>query len=281
MEEPVRRAWRRLRAWLRGLAFLALTLALLPVFVAASPLGALPRRRLRQLWCRLCLALLGLEVSYRGHAATDCATLLVANHVSYLDILLLGARTDATFIAKAEVAGWPLFGPISRAAGTFFVRRHWRDAFAHRNDLAARPGRRHRFTLVAGGPNTHGLHVLPVKTSLLRAGLVPRLDGLVAVQPVTLAYRALACGTPIGPANCHHFAWFGDATMVSHLWAMLHQPGCRIEGVFGAPVLSWNVTCRKALGRRLRQVVQTELAATAAAPPAPAASAAGDLRIAA
>lgn len=251
--------WRRLRAVARALAFVLVTLLLLALFVVAGLLGRLPQTVVRRLWCRFCLRLFGLEVRYRGEPMGACATLFLANHVSYLDIVLLGARTDATFIAKAEVAGWPLFGSIGRAARTFFIRRRWRDALIQRNTLAARLRQGESFILFAEGTSTNGLDVLPLKTSLLSVAEPWVIDRPIAVQPVALAYRRLADGTPITAANCRRYAWFGDALLVPHLWSMLHDDGCVVEVVFGEPVMSWAVTSRKSLGPAMRDSIRIVL----------------------
>lgn len=253
-----RRRRRTARAVSRALAFLLVTLSLLPLFMLVGKAAA-PRNAIRRLWCRFCLWLLGLEVHYRGEPVSVCATLFLANHVSYLDIALLGARTDATFIAKAEVATWPLFGTIGRAAGTFFIRRRWRDALIQRNTLAARLRAGESFILFAEGTSSNGLDVLPLKTSLLSVAEPWLLDRPIAVQPVTLAYRQLRDGTPIHAGNCHRYAWYGDADLAPHLWAALQQDGCVVEVVFGEPVLSWAVTSRKVLGPEMRQALRLGL----------------------
>lgn len=265
-----RAARRRLLAILRALAFLVVTLTLLPLFAAAGLFGRAARQPIRKLWARFCLRLLGLEVRYRGQPMQACATLLVSNHVSYLDIVLLAARTDATFIAKAEVAGWPLFGTIGRAAGTFFIRRRWRDALVQRNTLAARLRAGESFILFAEGTSSDGLEVLPLKTSLLSVAEPWVLDRSIAVQPVTLAYRRLRSGEPFTAGNCRRYAWCGDDALLPHLWALLHDHGCVVEVVFGEPVISWAVSNRKRLGKELRWTIAAQLASVAAQRPRPA-----------
>jgi len=73
-------------------------------------------------WSRLFLALLRVRVHQQG-APPRAPFFLVSNHLSYMDIPLLASRADAAFIAKAEISGWPIFGPICRLAGTVFVDR--------------------------------------------------------------------------------------------------------------------------------------------------------------
>jgi lyso-ornithine lipid O-acyltransferase len=255
---------RRRRATARGaaraVAFLVVTVVLLLLFTTVGALGPVLRNGIRRLWCRFCLRLLGLEVRYRGEPVSACATLFVANHVSYLDVVLLGARTDAVFVAKAEVAGWPLFGTIGRAAGTFFIRRRRRDALVQRNTLASRMRAGESVILFAEGTSTDGSDVLPLKTSLLSVAEPWILDRPIAVQPVTLAYRRLKDGSPFSASNCRRYAWFGDAELLPHLWAMLKDDGCLIEVVFGEPTVSWAVSSRKRLGSAMHAMLRQPLA---------------------
>jgi 1-acyl-sn-glycerol-3-phosphate acyltransferase len=252
----------RARAVLRVATFFLLTAALLPLAVL-GPAGLTPARRL---WCRGVARLLGMRVSVEGKPFRALPTLFVANHVSYLDIVALGAVLDATFVAKAEVAGWPLFGPISRLAGTFFVRRHWREAKRQLEGLASRLRRGESFVLFAEGTSTDGLGVRRFRTSLLGVAEPWRLGRPIAVQAATLAYVRLADGTPIGPKTCDLYAWHGAATLLPHLWRVLHMDGVELRVVLHAPVLSWSVACRKALGRSLQAGIARQLAAFGFAP---------------
>ena len=101
--------------------------------------------------------------------------------------------------------------------------------------------------------------MLPLKTSLLSVAEPWIIDRPIAVQPVTLAYRRLADGTPITLSQLRRYAWFGDALLVPHLWAMLHDDGCVVEVVFGEPVMSWAVASRKCLGPAMRDSIRTVL----------------------
>ena len=249
-----------LRGAARGAAFLALTAILLVAYLVGMPLGARTTLLVRRLWCRGTAWLLGVRIVLTGRAFADCPTLYVANHVSYLDILALGAVTDGTFIAKSEIAGWPLFGTLGRLTGTLFIRRHWRSALSQRNALAARMRLGESFVLFGEGTSSNGLAVRPIKTSLLSVAEPWILDCPIAVQPITLAYARLADGTPIGPGNCDRYAWHGDADFLPHLWVALQSGGVEVRVLAGNPVLSWSVKSRKVLGRELRDQLSAELA---------------------
>jgi 1-acyl-sn-glycerol-3-phosphate acyltransferase len=271
-----------IRCVLRSAGFLLLLLAGVALYLAALPFGRRAAWIGRFVWCRGCLLLLNVQVRRHGRAFTACPTLFVANHVSWLDILVLGQAVDGTFVAKAEVAGWPLFGWLARLAGTMFVRRHWRLARQQCRELAARLKEGQDIILFPEGTSTDGRSVQPFKSTLFAAAGPKILDRPVAVQPVTLAYVALADGTPIGKDDAGRYAWYGDSVFAAHLLAVLCDRGCRIELVFHEPVLSWEVPDRKAMARHAREVVARDLLARRAravldgrmaAPAAPASAA--------
>ena len=251
---------RPLRGAVRGVSFLALTALLLILYLPAMALGTRAKLAVRWLWCRGTAWILGVRITMAGRPFKDCPTLYVANHVSYLDILALGAFVDGTFIAKSEIAGWPLFGTLGKITRTLFVRRHWRSALIQRNALAARMRQGESFILFGEGTSSDGLAVRPIKTSLLSVAEPWILDCPIAVQPVTVVYVRLADGTPIGRANSDLYAWHSDAEFMPHLWGALQQGGVEIRIVAGDPVLSWSVKSRKLLGLELRGQLSAELA---------------------
>lgn len=269
---PGQRRRRPARAALRAVAFAALTAGLLPFAVLAA-LAAPPDALtgIRRLWSRGVCALLGVRVAAEGRPFAECPTLFVANHVSYLDVPILACLLGGAFVAKAEVAAWPLVGPLARLTRTFFVKRHWRQALVQRDALAARMRRGESFVLFGEGTSTNGLAVRRFKTSLLSVAEPWVLDCPIAVQPVTLAYLRLADGAPFAAANCDLYAWHGDAALSPHLIEVLQLDGVEVRVVVGEPVLSWSVRSRKPLGRQLeRQVAQTLSASRAEPPPLPA-----------
>lgn len=248
------------RATIRAALFLSLTLSLVAVYPLAILLGRRARWLARRTWSRSACRILGVRRTARGEAFTACPTVLVANHVSYLDVIILGSFTDATFIGKSEIESWPLFGFIARITGTMFVKRHWRQALVQRNAIAARMREDESFVLFAEGTSSNGLAVKPFKTSLLSVAEPWVLDRPVAAQAVTLAYTRLKDGTPFSLANCDLFAWYADMPFTPHLWELLKQPGLEVEVEFQEPVMSWSVASRKVLAKELRAEIATRLA---------------------
>lgn len=253
-------SWRKVRIVFRAAGFLLITILAIVVYPLAVALGPAARRIVRQLWSRGSCRALGIRVRCAGTPFSACPTMIVANHVSYIDVIALGCFTDATFIAKSEIKGWPLFGFIASCAGTMFVRRHWRQALIQRNAIAARMRRGESFILFGEGTSSNGLAVKPFKTSLLSVAEPWVLDCPVAVQGATLAYTRLHDGRPFDRTTCDLYAWYDDMPFAPHLGQLLGERGCEIEIRLHEPVLSWSVDSRKILAGQLRSEIRSTLA---------------------
>lgn len=247
------------RAVVRLLLFLSLTAVCLVLAVFARVLLGRMFQPIRRTWCLGVCAILGIRYDVEGEPLAVCPTIILANHVSYLDIPIIGGLTRATFIAKSEIANWPLFGLIAKVSGTMFIRRHWREALVQRNKLARRLGKGESFVLFAEGTSSLGLDTLPFKTSLLSVAEPWVMDKPIAIQPLTVAYRERADGIAFDRENAEEYAWVGDAELLPHLWQVLKSPGICITLSFGEPVMSWSVTDRKLLGSSMRAQVSSKL----------------------
>ncbi|MBE3637152.1 1-acyl-sn-glycerol-3-phosphate acyltransferase [Mangrovicoccus sp. HB182678] len=164
--------------------------------------------------CRIVLRLLGLRWQVEG-PEDPAARLVVANHVSWLDIFVLNARGPVYFVAKSEVAGWPGIGLLARATGTVFIARDRRQAAAQAARLRDRLAAGHRLVLFPEGTSSDGRRVLRFRSAMFAA--LRDLPGL-RVQPVTLAYRA--------PPGCdpRFHGWWGDMDLAPHLLQVLAAP---------------------------------------------------------
>jgi lyso-ornithine lipid O-acyltransferase len=250
-----------------GRAFACVTLTgalLVPAVLAALVLGRVPAW-LKRAWHRGCCAIFGLEIRTFGAPALTGGTLYVANHVSYLDIAVLGSVLNVPFVAKSEVASWPMIGLIGRLGQTLFVDRRSGRAAAQRDSLAARLAAGERLILFAEGTSSSGDRVLPFKSALF-AALVPSAAGqAIQMQPITIAYPRFRGGLGIGHGLRPLYAWYGDMTLLPHIWAALGLPGAEVEVRFHQPVPAAAFTSRKALARHAEQEVANGLAAARAA----------------
>jgi 1-acyl-sn-glycerol-3-phosphate acyltransferase len=182
--------------------------------------------RVFQAWCRALCRILGVRVRVSGPAPAP-PFVLVSNHVSYLDILVLGTRLPCVFVAKAEIDAWPVFGALCRAVNTIFIDRKAKRgvtrALAEMEVmLAAHQG----IVVFAEGTSGAGHEVLPFRSSLL--DLPARLG-----RPVHWA--ALAYRIPEGSPPTHiAVTWWGDMPLGEHVRELAKLDWIEAPIVFGA-----------------------------------------------
>ena len=202
--------------------------------------------RIPLLFCRTLLRLLRVAVTVEGEPLADRAVLVVANHVSWIDILALGAIRPFCFLAKSEIARWPVISAFARAQHTVFVDRARRRSLPATNKAMAacmRAGRPMLIfpegTTVADGPGRFKTSHYAALGDVLRADPVAR----AAVQPVAIHYSSEAA------------AWVGGDDLLSHIWRTLRTAPlqCRIR--FGAPIPCEAGYDRKRVARTSYEVI--------------------------
>ncbi len=203
------------------------------------------RHRWTQRWGAGCWPLLGLTAAIEGEAPRP-PFLLVVNHLSWVDVLLLAGAVPGVFVAKADLAGWPLVGAICRSAGTIFVVRESRRDVRRVNEeveraVASGAG----VILFAEGTSSEGARVAPFRASLLECPAR-------AERPVhwaALTYSTPADAPPARLAVC----WWGGMSFLPHVFGLLRLPGFRARlRLGGAPVRESD---RKILASRLHDEV--------------------------
>jgi 1-acyl-sn-glycerol-3-phosphate acyltransferase len=249
----------------RAFAWVVMTgVLLVPAVLAAVVHGRVPPW-LKRAWHRGCCAIFGLEIRIHGEPALAGGTLYVANHVSYLDIPVLGSVLNVPFVAKGEVAGWPVIGLIGRLGQTLFVDRRSGRAGGQRDALATRLCAGERLILFAEGTSSSGERVLPFKSALFAALMQGDAVRSIQMQPLTISYTRFRGGLTIGHGLRPLYAWYGDMTLLPHIWSALGLPGAEVEVRFHQPVSAADFTSRKALARHAEQEVAKGLAAARAA----------------
>jgi len=234
--------------------YLGVTLALIGVqallLALKSPLAAeFPR-----LYHRMCCRILGFRIAAKGAPSERGPTLFVVNHVSYTDITILGALIRGSFVAKSEVARWPLFGVLAKLQRTVFIDRRAHRTAAQRGAIASRLAAGDGLILFPEGTSSDGNRVLPFKSALFSAAESAIGDAPVVVQPVSLAYVRLN-GVPMGRLYRPFFAWYGDMEMAPHLWTLLGFGVVTVSVEFHEPVLPSAFPSRKALAAHCRSVI--------------------------
>ena len=246
-----------LRAW-RLAVYLAWTVLLMPV----QAFGLLLRGRwtttLPRFYHRRCCRILGLRVRRIGHPIGDRPVLFAANHTSYLDITVLGALIAGSFIAKHEVARWPLFGWLAKMQRSVFIDRQVRSTARQRDDIAGRLAAKDALILFPEGTSGDGNRVLPFKSALFSVA-DHAATGEVTVQPVSVAYTKLD-GMPIGRRLRPLVAWYGAMSMAPHLWTMLGLGTLEVVVEFHRPTTLAACGSRKALAAYCQERVANGLA---------------------
>jgi 1-acyl-sn-glycerol-3-phosphate acyltransferase len=232
----------------RLLIGLPILLSALPLILAwvlrkfgADRLGLKLAARVQQFWARLTLVILGVRLDAPGKPPRG-AFVLTANHLSYIDVLVLAALFPSRFIAKSEIAGWPVIGFIVGLSGTLFVKR------GDHSDVP-RMVKRMRNTLDAGvgitffpeGWASRGLTVKRFHAGLLQSAV----EGDFPCLPVALSYS-----TPDSPfAPAWTVAWWSGSPLGAHLLRMIRL-GPVVARVRWAPEPLWDAD-RKQLATRL------------------------------
>lgn len=240
-----------LRAVLALTVFAILTLLLIPMLALLRALRLPGRGALSMGYSRVICAVLGVKISVQGTKPANIPVLLVANHVSWLDIFVITAVAPVMFVAKREVAGWPLIGWAAKVRGTVFVDRQRRHATDGTNaEIAAALAGGAAIVLFAEGTSSDGNRVLPFRSALLGALRGP---GEVAVQPLAIAYTRIH-GLPMGRRHRPLAAWYGDMDLAPHVVGLARRGPVDVTLSFGdAHVLGGN---RKALARRMEEAVR-------------------------
>jgi 1-acyl-sn-glycerol-3-phosphate acyltransferase len=257
-------------AWLRFIlmatGFVLAILFLVPLQYIFLKTGLGPRTATPILFHRVVSRLLGFRIHVHGEMAKGRPLLLAANHTSWTDIVILGSLREMVFIAKAQVASWPLFGMLAKLQRTVFIEREKRGKTHHQaSEIAIRLAAGDAMVLFAEGTTSDGNRVLPFKTSLFGAAQVAIRETdveTVTVQPVAIAYTRVH-GIPMGRVHRPIVAWPGDVPLGPSLIGLLKDGAVDVDVWFGEPVVIDGKSDRKALARtmekRVRAMVRTSL----------------------
>lgn len=208
--------------------------------------GARARREeLARRWHRRLLAIFGLRLRVEGVPLRE-PHITVANHVSWLDIPVLGALEPTRFVGKSEIRDWPVAGWLAQAAGTFFLRRGRGGAAPLLDRLVPFLQARGSVVIFPEGTTTDGTEVRTFHARLFSAAIVSGCR----VQPVTIQYSLSGDGENIAP-------FIGDDSLGAHILRLLQSPGLEVRVLYGPP-LQPTVT-RDELAREAESFVRAAL----------------------
>lgn len=218
----------------------------------------------RRWYYRILRKVVGLRVIVRGREHDERPHLVVSNHISYFDIITLGSLIAGDFIAKADIAKWPVFGVMAKAGRSVFIDRKRSATSNARDQIQERLDDGDTLIMFPESTSGDGNRMKPFKSALFTVAerhitdQHGRTHG-IAVQPVSIAYTRLN-GLPIGVGWRPYVAWYGDMEMLPHLWQVWKLGILTVEVTFHAPVTLADFPNRKALAAHCDQVVRAGLA---------------------
>jgi 1-acyl-sn-glycerol-3-phosphate acyltransferase len=236
----LRAVWRLVRALLHALVGLA-------TIVFVFPRLNEPQREARvQAWSLRMLALLGVRLEVRGRPPEAGPVLLVANHISWLDILVMHAARYCRFVSKADVKRWPLIGRLATGGGTIYIQRESRrDALRVVHHMAQSLARAEVVAVFPEGTTGDGLELLPFHGNLVQAAI----SAGTPAQPVALSFLDTRTRS-----HSRSPCYVGDDTFISSLWRTVIGPAVTAVVCYGTPQQAEGRD-RRAWARELRQEV--------------------------
>jgi 1-acyl-sn-glycerol-3-phosphate acyltransferase len=241
-----------LRLLVRAAALSIVTAALLPLQAITIAIATRGARWIPVLYHRLVCRILSVRVREIGKCASTRPLLIVSNHVSWLDISVITSAGPVSFVAKREVASWPVFGLLAKLQRSIFVDRERRLKSVNSNsEIASRLLCGDVIVLFAEGTSGDGKNVLPFRSALIGSAaqvlsLTPE-EPQVFMQPLSVAYTG--GGREIAP-------WHGDMDLLPHLAKVLRTPKIEVVLSWGAPVAYDAQTDRKEMARALEGEVR-------------------------
>lgn len=251
--------------WIRRVTIALRLLALVPAFLLGLPAQWLALRIAPPLarWLpvyfhRYLLFVLGVRVRRHGQPDRRKPLLITANHLSWLDIVVISSLRPVSFIAKSEVGEWPVFGTLARLQRSIFVERQRRAKTGDVNRaIASRLETGDALVLFAEGTTSDGRRVLPFRSALI--GAAQAASGQASrpsyIQPLNIAYPRMG-GLPMDRSDVPLVAWHGDMELVPHLADLLTLPGLDCDVTFLPAREAGPGTDRKALTREIEMAIR-------------------------
>lgn len=248
----------QLMIFLKLFSIFLLFIVLAPIQKIILLVSKTPSFMLPKLFHRGVARLLGLQISINGQPLCKQPVIYVANHLSYLDIFVLGGYIDGAFVSKSDVADWPVIGQISRLANTIFIERKPRQVKQHLKELSQNLiGKKHGILFFPEGTANDGSELKPFKTSLFA---VLEESPSIPVQAITLAIHQYNKKPSTLQVIRDYYSWHDDTPLSEHLMNFLRRADrYSIELIFHDPVLMDKFDSRKDLADHTHVLIASKL----------------------
>ena len=216
--------------FLRLIIFLLLTLALLPfqfiiVFFIKNYTYIIP-----YFYHKICLRIFGIKIKTFGKVSINSPILLISNHASYLDIIILGSLFKTSFIAKKEISKWPLLGILAKLQNTIFIDRRVSSLKNQENKIIKHLNEKKNLVIFPEGTSSDGNRVLPFKSSLFNI-FEKNLNSKILVQTITIVYKKIN-GIPMNRIERKNITWHSNMDLIPNIFNVLKKLSIEVEIIF-------------------------------------------------
>ena len=195
------------------------------IYVRFPQLNPQQREARVQVWASQLLRIWGIELEVRGQPVLLGPTLMVCNHISWLDILVIHASRHCRFVSKSELRDWPLIGTLATGAGTLYIEReNHKDAMRMVKEMAGALKDGDVLAVFPEGTTGDGLDMLPFHANLIQSAI----DADSPIQPLALQFLNSATNEISMAAR-----FVGDDTLVGSIWQTLNTSGLKAVVNFG------------------------------------------------
>jgi len=231
--------------FLRLIIFLLLTLALLPfqfiiVFFIKNYTYIIP-----YFYHKICLRIFGIKIKTFGKVSINSPILLISNHASYLDIIILGSLFKTSFIAKKEISKWPLLGILAKLQNTIFIDRRISSLKNQENKIIKHLNEKKNLVIFPEGTSSDGNRVLPFKSSLFNI-FEKNLNSKILVQTITIVYKKIN-GIPMNRIERKNITWHSNMDLIPNIFNVLKKLSIEVEVIFNDEFLPSKEYDRKKL----------------------------------
>ena len=221
--------------FLKLIIFLLLTLALLPfqliiVFLIKKYTYIIP-----YYYHKLCRRIFGIKIKIFGKVFANSPILLVSNHASYLDIMILGSLFKTSFVAKKEVAKWPLFGILAKLQNTIFIDRRIASLKNQENKIIEHLNKKKNLVIFPEGTSSDGNRILPLKSSLFNI-FERNLNPKLFIQTITIVYKKVN-GISLTQIERKNITWHSNMDLIPNIFDVLKKLSIEVEVIFNKEFL--------------------------------------------
>ncbi len=253
-----------LRGLLIGALFFTMTPLLILIQWLLDRLGLPGWGFIATNYYRLLRRLMRIQVRLNGEPVRGRSVLFVSNHVSWVDIVVIGSIVPVAFVAKREVASWPLVGITAKVQRTVFVDRARRHQAANAiGEIVQRLASGTSVVLFAEGTSSDGNRMLPFRSTLV--GVVKEASAQagssILIQPMSIAYTGQH-GIPMGRQYRPLVAWYGDLDFMPHIREFIARGAVDAVVSYGEPAAADGNADRKAMTKSLEATVRALNTAT-------------------